>query len=84
MLTQHIEVVTKWPRNGIQTRADVLAAARHRFRAEGYDRITLRANAQTSAWMLPVDRLTLVSQIRRHMRVSNLCAGITVNADDPS
>jgi AcrR family transcriptional regulator len=38
-------MVTKRLRNGIQTRADTLAAARHRFGAEGYDRTSLRAIA---------------------------------------
>ncbi|BBZ45215.1 TetR/AcrR family transcriptional regulator [Mycobacterium parmense] len=33
------------PRNAGQTRADILAAARTRFAAEGYDRTTLRAVA---------------------------------------
>jgi AcrR family transcriptional regulator len=33
------------PRNAIQTRADILAAARRRFGAEGYERTTLRAVA---------------------------------------
>lgn len=33
------------PRNAAQTRADILAAARRRFGAEGYDRTTLRAVA---------------------------------------
>jgi AcrR family transcriptional regulator len=33
------------PRNASQTRADILAAARRRFGAEGYDRTTLRAVA---------------------------------------
>jgi AcrR family transcriptional regulator len=38
-------MATKRPRNAIQTRADILAAARRRFGAEGYDRTTLRAIA---------------------------------------
>jgi AcrR family transcriptional regulator len=33
------------PRNASQTRADILAAARRRFGAEGYERTTLRAVA---------------------------------------
>jgi AcrR family transcriptional regulator len=33
------------PRNALQTRADILAAARRRFAAEGYERTTLRAVA---------------------------------------
>jgi AcrR family transcriptional regulator len=33
------------PRNAIQTRADILAAARRRFGTEGYERTTLRAVA---------------------------------------
>lgn len=33
------------PRNAIQTRADIVAAARSRFAAEGYERTTLRAVA---------------------------------------
>jgi AcrR family transcriptional regulator len=33
------------PRNAIQTRADILSAARRRFGAEGYERTTLRAVA---------------------------------------
>jgi AcrR family transcriptional regulator len=38
-------MATKRPRNAIQTRADILAAARRRFGAEGYERTTLRAIA---------------------------------------
>lgn len=38
-------MATKRPRNAIQTRADILAAARRRFGAEGYDRTTVRAIA---------------------------------------
>lgn len=37
--------MTKRPRNAAQTRADILAAARRRFAADGYDRTTLRAIA---------------------------------------
>ena len=37
--------MTGRPRNAAQTRADILAAARRRFAAEGYDRTTLRAIA---------------------------------------
>jgi AcrR family transcriptional regulator len=33
------------PRNAVQTRADILSAARRRFATEGYDRTTLRAIA---------------------------------------
>jgi AcrR family transcriptional regulator len=33
------------PRNAIQTRADILSAARRRFGADGYERTTLRAVA---------------------------------------
>lgn len=33
------------PRNAVQTRADIVAAARSRFAAEGYERTTLRAVA---------------------------------------
>jgi AcrR family transcriptional regulator len=33
------------PRNALQTRADILSAARRRFATEGYDRTTLRAIA---------------------------------------
>jgi AcrR family transcriptional regulator len=33
------------PRNAIQTRADILSAARRRFGSEGYERTTLRAVA---------------------------------------
>lgn len=33
------------PRNAAQTRADILAAARHRFATDGFDRTTLRAIA---------------------------------------
>jgi AcrR family transcriptional regulator len=33
------------PRNALQTRADILAAARRRFAAKGYERTTLRAVA---------------------------------------
>ena len=33
------------PRNAVQTRADILSAARSRFAAEGYERTTLRAVA---------------------------------------
>jgi AcrR family transcriptional regulator len=33
------------PRNAIQTRADIVSAARRRFGAEGYERTTLRAVA---------------------------------------
>ncbi len=33
------------PRNAIQTRSDILSAARERFGAEGYERTTLRAVA---------------------------------------
>jgi AcrR family transcriptional regulator len=39
------EIATKRPRNAIQTRADILSAARRRFGADGYDRTTLRAIA---------------------------------------
>jgi AcrR family transcriptional regulator len=38
-------MTTTRPRNAIQTRADILAAARRRFGAEGYERTTLRAVA---------------------------------------
>ena len=38
-------MVTPRPRHAAQTRADILAAARQRFAAEGYDRTTLRAVA---------------------------------------
>jgi AcrR family transcriptional regulator len=38
-------MTTTRPRNAAQTRADILAAARRRFGAEGYDRTTLRAIA---------------------------------------
>ncbi|MGA8329669.1 MAG: TetR family transcriptional regulator, partial [Mycobacterium sp.] len=37
--------MTKRPRNAAQTRADILAAARRMFAAEGYERTTLRAIA---------------------------------------
>src|ERR1700675_1690869 len=36
---------TKRPRNAAQTRADILAAARHRFATDGFERTTLRAIA---------------------------------------
>src|ERR1700742_953936 len=36
---------TKRPRDAAQTRADILAAARRRFAAEGFERTTLRAIA---------------------------------------
>ncbi|HEY0226457.1 MAG TPA: TetR family transcriptional regulator [Mycobacterium sp.] len=38
-------MITARPRNASQTRADILAAARRRFAAEGYERTTLRAVA---------------------------------------
>jgi AcrR family transcriptional regulator len=38
-------MTTTRPRNASQTRADILAAARRRFAAEGYERATLRAVA---------------------------------------
>jgi AcrR family transcriptional regulator len=38
-------VAEKRPRNASKTRADILAAARARFGAEGYERTTLRAVA---------------------------------------
>jgi AcrR family transcriptional regulator len=38
-------MATTRPRNAIQTRADILAAARRRFGADGYERTTLRAIA---------------------------------------
>ena len=38
-------MTTTRPRNASQTRADILAAARRRFGAEGYERTTLRAVA---------------------------------------
>jgi AcrR family transcriptional regulator len=38
-------VTTARPRNASRTRADILAAARRRFGAEGYERTTLRAVA---------------------------------------
>jgi AcrR family transcriptional regulator len=37
--------MTRRPRNAAQTRADILAAARRLFAAEGYERTTLRAIA---------------------------------------
>jgi AcrR family transcriptional regulator len=37
--------MTRRPRNAAQTRADILAAARRMFAAEGYERTTLRAIA---------------------------------------
>jgi AcrR family transcriptional regulator len=36
---------TQRPRDAAQTRADILAAARHRFATEGFERTTLRAVA---------------------------------------
>ena len=36
---------TQRPRDAAQTRADILAAARHRFATEGFERTTLRAIA---------------------------------------
>jgi AcrR family transcriptional regulator len=38
-------MATKRPRNAIQTRADILSAARRRFATEGFERTTLRAIA---------------------------------------
>jgi AcrR family transcriptional regulator len=38
-------MTTTRPRNAIQTRADILSAARRRFGAQGYERTTLRAVA---------------------------------------
>ena len=38
-------MATKRPRNAVQTRADILSAARRRFATEGFDRTTLRAIA---------------------------------------
>jgi AcrR family transcriptional regulator len=39
------EVRTDRPRHAAQTRADILAAARHRFASDGFERTTLRAIA---------------------------------------
>jgi AcrR family transcriptional regulator len=38
-------MTTTRPRNAIQTRADIVSAARRRFAADGYERTTLRAVA---------------------------------------
>jgi AcrR family transcriptional regulator len=66
------------PRNAVQTRADIVSAARSRFAAEGYERTTLRAVAAD----VGVDAALVIRYFGSKQELFAAAAEFTINLPD--
>jgi AcrR family transcriptional regulator len=73
-------MTTTRPRNAVQTRSDILSAARRRFGTEGYDRTTLRAVAAD----VGVDAALVIRYFGNKQELFAAAADFTIDLPDLS